>query len=349
MAVKYKIVHYLNQFFGQIGGEDSAYQEPIYKKGPVGPGVFLNSELKDADIIGTVICGDNYASENVQELIQFVHQVVLNEKPDILIAGPAFNSGRYGLACSNVCKSVKLKFNISCLTGLYKENPAVDLFRSDIDILKTKSNVAGMKEAVQHISLILTKYEKGIAFSDVDPKILFSRGRLKNIIDANNASFRAIQIIKSLLDGHEVETEINFPNRTRQKKAILAKNLSESEIALVTDGGLVPAGNPDRLETRGASKFVCYNINELDHLDRNLWSVVHEGYDNQYVLQDPNRLVPLDALRHFEKIGKIKKIHHNLISTTGVATALAACKTMGRDIGEFLVKHNVDAVILTST
>jgi len=349
MPEKLKIVHYLNQFFGQIGGEDSAYQEPVYKKGPIGPGNFLNAELKNADIIGTIICGDNYSAEKIQNLISFVHQVIQNENPDILIAGPAFNSGRYGLACANICKSVKNSFNIVCLTGLYEENPAVDLFRSDIDILKTKSNAAGMKEAIQNISTVLSDFTKDDIVSEANRSLFFPKGKLKNVYAKNNAALRAIQILQSLLEEHEGTTEINFPNRSKQEKATMKKELSEAEIALVTDGGLVKPGNPDRLETRGASKFVVYDITKTEGLEKSQWSVVHEGYDNQSVLEDPDRLVPLDALRHFEKVGKIKKVHKHLISTTGVATALAVCKRLGREIGEFLIKHKVDAVILTST
>jgi len=31
-----KVVHYINQFFGQIGGEDKADTPPLVKEGPVG-------------------------------------------------------------------------------------------------------------------------------------------------------------------------------------------------------------------------------------------------------------------------------------------------------------------------
>jgi betaine reductase len=37
-----RAVHYLNQFFGQIGGEDKADITPFQKDGPVGPGANVN-------------------------------------------------------------------------------------------------------------------------------------------------------------------------------------------------------------------------------------------------------------------------------------------------------------------
>jgi len=349
MVTEYRIIHYLNQFFGQIGGEDKAYQTPLYEEEPIGPGRFLDAEINNGTIIGTIICGDNYASEHIEELNQFVLQVILKEKPDILIAGPAFNSGRYGLACGNICKVVKEKLSVKCLTGLYEENPAVDLFKTHVDILKTKANAAGMKEAIQNIANVIASLTDRKEIYEIDRDLFFPKGILKNRLDENIASFRALAMTKSLLDGDESTTEIKFPDRFSQEKVSLRKDLSETEIALVTDGGLVPEGNPDRLETRGASKFLTYNIGGIDYFERGQWTVAHEGYDNQYVLGDPDRLVPLDALRYFEKTGKIKKVHNNILTTTGVATSLAVCQRIGKEIAEYLHNKKVDAAILTST
>ena len=42
---KYKIVHYLNQFFGGIGGEDKADFQPEVREEIIGPGMALNDGL----------------------------------------------------------------------------------------------------------------------------------------------------------------------------------------------------------------------------------------------------------------------------------------------------------------
>jgi len=52
-----KAVHYINQFFGQVGGEESADFEPVLQEGPVGPGLLLNEAMKEVKITHTVICG----------------------------------------------------------------------------------------------------------------------------------------------------------------------------------------------------------------------------------------------------------------------------------------------------
>ena len=58
---KYKIVHYINQFFAGIGGEEKADYKPEIKEGAVGPGLALQTALgEDYEVVATIICGDNY-------------------------------------------------------------------------------------------------------------------------------------------------------------------------------------------------------------------------------------------------------------------------------------------------
>ncbi len=53
-----RIVHYINQFFGGIGGEERADTPPEARAGAVGPGRALRQALgAAAEIAGTVICG----------------------------------------------------------------------------------------------------------------------------------------------------------------------------------------------------------------------------------------------------------------------------------------------------
>ena len=57
---KLRVVHYLNQYFGQVGGEEKATAGFTVKAGPVGPGLALQKEMGDrAEIVATVICGES--------------------------------------------------------------------------------------------------------------------------------------------------------------------------------------------------------------------------------------------------------------------------------------------------
>jgi glycine/betaine/sarcosine/D-proline reductase family selenoprotein B len=133
---KFKVVHYINQFFGQIGGEEMAAHPPEKRSGPLGPGLGLTAQLKgEAEIVATIICGDGYYNENMDSAAAAIVEMVREEQPDVFIAGPAFNAGRYGVACGAICKAVKDTLKIPVLTGMYEENPGVDMYGKEIYIV----------------------------------------------------------------------------------------------------------------------------------------------------------------------------------------------------------------------
>jgi glycine reductase len=126
-------------------------------------------------------------------------------------------------------------------------------------------------------------------------------------------------------------------------------DLSKARVAIVTDGGLVPRGNPDKIAPYAATNWGAYDISALDDLQGENYEVSHRGYDTRYVEQDQDRLVPVDALRDFEKTGVVGKLHDCFISTSGLANPLANSRRLGQEIAQKLKADGVDAVILTST
>lgn len=145
-----KVVHYINQFFANVGGEEMAHIPAEVREGIVGPGLALQQAFKDeAEIVATIVCGDSYFNENMDEAKKTIIEMVKKYEPDLFIAGPAFNAGRYGVACGTIAKAVKDELNIPVLTGMYVENPGADMFKNDIYIVATKNSAAGMRDAVK--------------------------------------------------------------------------------------------------------------------------------------------------------------------------------------------------------
>ena len=107
MTEKIKAVLYLNHFFGQIGAEEKADTQPLIKAGPVGPGILFQELLgPEAEITATFICGDKYFAEHMDKATETVLAMIRDCSPDLVLAGPAFNAGRYGMACGAVCTAV---------------------------------------------------------------------------------------------------------------------------------------------------------------------------------------------------------------------------------------------------
>lgn len=102
-----KAIVYLNQFFGQIGGEDKADFKPQIKEGVIGPSIQMEKLLEDTIVTHTIICGDNFMGSNTDEAVEIIIEFLKDKDFDIFIAGPAFQAGRYGVACGQICKSVK--------------------------------------------------------------------------------------------------------------------------------------------------------------------------------------------------------------------------------------------------
>ena len=116
-----RILHYINQFYAGIGGEEVADYKPELREGVVGPGLAMQTAFGDkAQIVNTIVCGDSYFNENLEDAKKAILEMVKTVKPDMFIAGPAFNAGRYGVACGTVCDMVAKECGIPVLTGMYK-------------------------------------------------------------------------------------------------------------------------------------------------------------------------------------------------------------------------------------
>ena len=111
--MSYRVVHYINQFFANIGGEEMAHVPPELREGRVGPGMAFEQAWKgEAEIVNTIVCGDSYFAEHEKEAKAQILAWVEEIKPDLFVAGPAFNAGRYGYACANICAEVQEKLGV---------------------------------------------------------------------------------------------------------------------------------------------------------------------------------------------------------------------------------------------
>lgn len=350
MVPKIRVVYYINQFFGQIGGEEKADIAPFTKEGLIGPGQLLQKLLGDkGEIVATVICGDNYFAGNIEQARREVLDLIIPYKPALLVAGPAFHAGRYGIACGEICKFAKEELGIATITGMYPENPGVDLYKKEIYICKAGPNARGMSEAMTTIVRLALKLaaKEPIGLPEVEGYI--PRGMKINIISKDMASERAVNALLAKIKGEPFKTEIKKPVSDLVPPAPPLADLQKMTIALVTEGGLVPKGNPDRIETNRATKYGKYRIEGCERLASGDFETIHVGYDKTYINDDPNRLVPVDVMREMERSGKIGKLYGYLFSTTGVAMHIENAKIMGAAIARELKSSGVQGVILTST
>lgn len=344
-----KIVFYTNQFFGQIGGEDKAGMEPVVMEGAVGAANLFKDKLADAEIVATVICGDNYYAENIEKSREYIIKKLREYSPDLLIAGPAFNAGRFGIACADICKAVKEQLGIPAVTGLYTENPAVLIYKADILIAETGRSAADMRNAVPQMARLAQKLLNNEKLGLPEDEGYIPRGIRINIFKDKTGAERALDVLTAKLNGKPYRTEIPIPEYDSIIPAHGIKELKKAKLAIITSGGVVPKGNPDHLPAATAKFYKKYDISGFDALAKGQFESVHAGYDPVYANEDPNRVVPLDVLRELEKGGEIGGIYKYLVDTTGNSTSVADATRMGNEIAEELLADGVNGVILTST
>lgn len=347
---KLRVVHYINQFFAQIGGEEKADIPPEKREGIVGPGMALQQALGDeAEIVATVICGDTYFGENMEKAKKEVLDLIKAENPDIFVAGPAFNAGRYGVACGAITAAVKEELGIPAVTGMYSENPGADMYKKDVYIISTANSAAGMRKAVPPMAALVLKLHKGEEIGVSSKEGYLPTGIRKNFFEEKIGAERAVDMLIAKLSGKEFVTEYPMPSFDRVEPGKPIADLSKATIALVTSGGIVPKGNPDHIESSSASKFGEYSIAGVEDLTAESHETAHGGYDPVYANENADRVLPVDVLREMEKEGKIGKLYDLFYTTVGNGTAVASAKGFAEEIGKRLKDNNVDAVILTST
>lgn len=344
-----RVVHYINQFYAGIGGEDKADQTPLCEAGFKGPGLGLNKELgADVEVVGTVICGDGYYGEHTDEARAACLKMVADFQPDIFIAGPAFNAGRYGFACGDIAATVAAELKIPTLTGMYIENPGVELYSKKTYIVPCADSARGMPKNLKSMAALALKLLSGEALGPAREAGYIHRGIRKNFIHELNGAERAVQMLLKKLKGEEFRTEYEMPKFNKIPPAAPVTDLKHATIALVSSGGIVPMGNPDHIRVSSAESYGKYDISSLTDM-KGTYESVHGGYDRTYANADPDVVVPLDIMCELEKEGVFGKIYPYFYTTTGTGTAVAFAEKFGKEIGADLRNAGVDAAILTST
>jgi betaine reductase len=338
-----RVVHYLNQFFAGLGGEERADEPPGRLPGPVGPGRLLQAGLGGAgEVTATLYCGDNYAAAREADAREALGGLLSELRPDVLVAGPAFASGRYGLACGAVLR-LAAGLGVPAVTGMHPENPAVDVYRREALIIPTSLDVTGMADAVERLARFAVRLGSGAALGPADEEGYLPRAR-RNAFDRRTGAERAVAMLCDRLHGRPFRSELALPAFDPVRPAPPVRDLSATTLGVVTTGGVVPPGNPDRLESWRASRWVKYPLEAIEG-----FTCVHGGFDNRFVRGDPKRVVPVDALRELARAGRIGAVYPEVFVTVGNVEPVDRARRFGREIAAELHAAGIQAVVLTAT
>jgi glycine reductase complex component B subunit gamma len=345
-----RVVHYLNQFFGGLGGEERAGLPLEAREGAVGPGKLLERLLGDrAQVVMTLVCGDNYAVENQQAMLASALEKIAEAKADLFVAGPCFQAGRYGMAAGALCCAVQGKLGIPVITAMAQENPGADLYRELLFIIDSGDNAAKMRDVLARMASLAKKLVDKEAVGYPKEEGYIRRGLIRDQFVEKTAAERLVEMVLAKVKDEPFDSEMMPTTFAPVPMPAGVKDLRKAKLMLITDGGLVPKGNPDKIQGSAATRWGSYSIKDCADLRGENYEISHGGYDPQFVRQDPDRLVPLDVMRELEQEGAIGELYDEFLSTSGLANPLSNTRRMGREMAEKAKQLGIDAIILTST
>jgi betaine reductase len=349
MTAQLRVVHYVNQFFGGIGGEEHADVAVTAKAGAVGPGRALETALGDgARVEVTLIGGDNFMNERAEEASRAIAAELDRIKPDVLVAGPAFASGRYGLACALACKIAQGR-RIPAITAMHPENPGASSARREIYIVPTGASTTSMQAALNAMAPLIRRLGRGETLGPAEIDGYIPRGT-RRVHDRGRPGYqRALDMLLDKLHGRPYRSEVPYAAPERVPPAPPIADLSRARIAMVTTGGLVRKGNPDKQVSANAVRYHRHTVAELESLSPKDWEAYHAGYFNHIVNSNPNYILPLSFLRDLERQGRVGKVHDNIYALPGVSTPVAVSAGHGRSIAADLKAGGVDGALLVAT
>lgn len=338
-----RVVQYLNQFFGQIGGESYASMAPQVIPKAIGPAQVAQKLLgEEGELIATIVVGDNWINERLAERTQEVATVIENLNPDIVLLGPAFGAGRYGVAVGALAEALLKRHRIA-IGAMAAENPGQDIYRRSAYLVDSGLSPKTMAQVIGHmVELGLALYRKE-RIESADAWHYFAQGRRVPYHHAQIGADRAVAALVARLTGQTYQTEVRREATSTVTPAPRLRTLDDATIVMISDGGIVPCGNPDHIEASMATRYGVYDTT-ISCLEPN-----HGGYDNQFARDNPYRVVPLDVLSQFQQEGLIGALFPFWYSTSGNATSVAHAQAFGEKICQDLRRIRNPAVLLTST
>ena len=236
MVKPVSVVHYVNQFFGGIGGEEKANSPVQVRDGPVGPGRALQQLLgSEGTVVATIVAGDNHVVEEKETALAAVRETLKRYKPSVVVAGPAFEAGRYGLACAEICREAQAQ-GIPAVTGMYPDNPGVIAYRQELFCVPTGANTSEMQAVLRKMASLALKLGRGQALGTAAEEGYLPRGLRKPIMRDTTGAQRAADMLRAAMDGKSVATEVWVREFDLVPPAPPLGDPTKATIALITTG-----------------------------------------------------------------------------------------------------------------
>jgi glycine reductase len=316
----------------------------------VGPGQLLQRALGGAaEVVGTAWCGDDFFAAHEDAAVAELLAHIRPAAPDLLVAGPAFTSGRYGLACGRIGAAAAETLGVAAVTGMHPDNPGAELFRRRVHIVAGGPTPVSMPATMERMAALGLKLARKERVGSPEVEGYLPRGLRFTEVASERAATRAVDMLLRSVRGEGWETEWPLPVYDRVPPPPPVKDVRRATLALVTSGGIVPKGNPDRIESSYATKWLKYSLAGVDDLTPEGWQSIHGGYDTSSANEDPDRVLPVDVLRELEREGAIGRLLDDYWVFVGSGASTTSARRFAEEMARDLTAASVEGVVFTAT
>jgi len=232
---------------------------------------------------------------------------------------------------------------------MHPENPGALAYRREVIIVPTGESATSMEPAVRGLARLALKLGRRETLGPAEIEGYISQGA-RRVWDRGRPGYqRALDMLLAKLHGRAFVSEVPFRAPERVTPALPIADLSRARIAMVTTGGLVRKGNPDKQVAANATRYHRHSVKDLEALTPEGWEAYHAGYFNHIVNRNPNYILPLSFLRDLEGKGQIGRVHESMYALPGVSTPVAMARQLGCAIAEDLKAGGVEGVLLVAT
>ena len=265
------VVHYLNQFFAGLGGEEAAGHEPVRIEGAPAPGGLVAAGL---EIDVTLACGDDRFGEHEEESLARSSHGSTRSGPTSWSAAPRSAPDGTATRAASLAREAGRR-GIPVVSGMTPDSPGVIAAEGAAYIVPTGPNVASMRTVLPVIASLATRLAAGEPVGSPGDEGYLPRGLRPNVRSDRTGAQRAIDLLLAKIGG-DVRTEVE-PRGDRVPPPPAVADLTTVKLALVTEAGCVPQGNPDRLPTRHANVWLRYPLGGVNTLASGAYESVHAG------------------------------------------------------------------------
>ena len=177
----------------------------------------------------------------------------------MLVCGPSFGSGRYGYACGTLAREAARR-GIPAVCGMHPESPGVLAAEGAAYIVPTDDKVTGMRDALPRMAALARRLAAGEPLGSARAGGLSAaRPAPQRDRATSTGAERAVDLLLAKLAG-----DVRDRGRRRRFDDVPppppVTDMAAATVALVTESGLVPKGNPDRLESNRAHAWLSYPL-----------------------------------------------------------------------------------------